>query len=456
MPAPTLITQLSQTAGSNGPTGSVDTPSSLDDYQRAHASFIATLRDGKGLTGVVSVASATTTSIGAENSMFLEITGTTTITSFGTTYNGPRYLRFAGALTLTHSPSLNLPGATNITTAAGDTCIALPNLAGNGWNVLAYQSATSAAARARIGAAAAGTNGDITDTSAMTAINGGQIGGFRNKLINGAFDLWERGVSFASPVAYTADRWYANTTAVTVGRGTGIASLPGMYVMTVTPSSATNSLYLFQYLEQQMARSLYGKTVTFSIVAYCASGTQSAVLFLEKSATPNVKTGFSTLASQAISITTTPQVFKVTATVPSDGSAAGLAARIYTTNTANGVAISFATAQLVPGSVATEFEHRDPGIEIALCQRYRETGMSYYEGYMSAGGPVGARTSFKVTKRVAPVDGVTLTFPVFTSLQNASVGATRAAYVDGFERYAIASSLGVVTARESWIADVEI
>lgn len=141
MPAPTLITELSQTAGSNGPSGTADTPSVLDDYQRAHAAFIAQHRDGKGFSGVASVASATTTSIGGENSLMLEITGTTTITSFGTTYNGPRFLRFAGALTLTHSASLNLPGAANITTVAGDTCIALPNAAGSGWNVTQYQRA---------------------------------------------------------------------------------------------------------------------------------------------------------------------------------------------------------------------------------------------------------------------------------------------------------------------------
>lgn len=140
MAAPTLITELSQTAGSNGPAGSVS-PIELDNYDRAHASFIAQLRDGKGHAATASVASATTTDIGAANSLSVEITGTTTITGFGTAYSGPRLLRFAGALILTHSASLALPGAANITTAAGDTCIASPNLAASGWNVYAYQRA---------------------------------------------------------------------------------------------------------------------------------------------------------------------------------------------------------------------------------------------------------------------------------------------------------------------------
>jgi hypothetical protein len=45
MPVPTLISQLSTTASLNSPDGAVDVPSSIDDYQRAHAAFIAQLRD---------------------------------------------------------------------------------------------------------------------------------------------------------------------------------------------------------------------------------------------------------------------------------------------------------------------------------------------------------------------------------------------------------------------------
>ena len=71
--------------------------------------------------------------------------GTTGITSFGTNYNGPRFLRFTGALTITHnSITLNLPGAANVITAAGDTCIAIPNSSANGWNIVSYQIAANA------------------------------------------------------------------------------------------------------------------------------------------------------------------------------------------------------------------------------------------------------------------------------------------------------------------------
>jgi hypothetical protein len=138
MPVPSAISDLSQTAASNSPAGS-ESPTTLDDYQRAHASFIALLRDGKGFTTEATVASAATADIGAANSLFVQITGTTTITSFGTTYNGPRFLRFAAALTLTHGAALILPGSANILTAAGDTCIVVPEAAA--WRVVSYQPA---------------------------------------------------------------------------------------------------------------------------------------------------------------------------------------------------------------------------------------------------------------------------------------------------------------------------
>lgn len=139
MPIPTSIAALSQTAGSNDPVGG-DSPTIVDDCLRAHGSFIAQLRDGEGYSAEVDVASAATCDIGAAASLLVRITGTTTITSFGTNYAGPRFIRFSGALTLTHAATLVLPGAANITTAAGDTCIATP--ISGGWVVSQYQQAS--------------------------------------------------------------------------------------------------------------------------------------------------------------------------------------------------------------------------------------------------------------------------------------------------------------------------
>ena len=88
------------------------------------------------------VASATTADIGAAASNFVSITGTTTITGLGTIAAGAmRWVKFGGALTLTHNgTSLILPGGANITTAAGDTAVFISEGSGN-WRCLAYQRA---------------------------------------------------------------------------------------------------------------------------------------------------------------------------------------------------------------------------------------------------------------------------------------------------------------------------
>ena len=88
------------------------------------------------------IASSATTDLGSVTTNNALITGNTTITSFGAsaTLANPVYLiQFNGALTLTYNAaSLVLPGAANITTAAGDSAfVTFINPLGY-WQVIAY------------------------------------------------------------------------------------------------------------------------------------------------------------------------------------------------------------------------------------------------------------------------------------------------------------------------------
>lgn len=122
------------------------------------------------------VASATTTNIGAATSNNVRITGTTTITSFGTADAGiTRSVRFAAALTLTHNgTSLILPGGQNITTVADDTAEFLSLGSGN-WVCLSYKYARKAAKRVTSEASNATPtpNADTTDIHIVTALAAG-------------------------------------------------------------------------------------------------------------------------------------------------------------------------------------------------------------------------------------------------------------------------------------------
>lgn len=104
------------------------------------------IKAGDTLTGTLNwnttqtIASAATTDIGAATSNVVIISGTTTITSLGTIAAGAeRCTVFSGALTLTNSASMILPGGANITTAAGDAAYWVS--IGTGWRCTGYQKA---------------------------------------------------------------------------------------------------------------------------------------------------------------------------------------------------------------------------------------------------------------------------------------------------------------------------
>lgn len=111
----------------------------------------------------VDVASAATCDIGAVPSFFVNITGTTTITSFGTQKKCLRIVKFAGALTLTrNAASMILQNGANRTTAAGDVGWYISDASGY-WRELVYFEATNSRAKS-------GANSDITSLSGLTTV----------------------------------------------------------------------------------------------------------------------------------------------------------------------------------------------------------------------------------------------------------------------------------------------
>ncbi len=77
--------------------------------------------------GLGTIASAATCDIYAQPQPFITVSGTTTITSFGSSgENGEWKLCYAtGIFTITHNASINCPGSTSIITAVGDSFILL-------------------------------------------------------------------------------------------------------------------------------------------------------------------------------------------------------------------------------------------------------------------------------------------------------------------------------------------
>ena len=116
--AATLYIEGPPTAGTNE---TLTIPSSL-----LVASGATTLRGSLWLAEGANIASAATTNIWSTDGSIVHITGTTAITSLGTAPQAGSFkvVVFDGVLTLTHGTNLNISGAANITTSAGDVMIA--------------------------------------------------------------------------------------------------------------------------------------------------------------------------------------------------------------------------------------------------------------------------------------------------------------------------------------------
>ena len=126
----------SATAASNSPSDSTTIGTGLDDNLREIQAVIR-----KYYSSVASnMASSSTVDLSTADGYYINITGTTAITSFGTESAGISYLlKFASNLTLTHNAtSLICPGGASIYTKAGDVCIVISEGSGN-WRVVNYQ-----------------------------------------------------------------------------------------------------------------------------------------------------------------------------------------------------------------------------------------------------------------------------------------------------------------------------
>lgn len=142
------ITSWSASEGSNSPAGTTAISSGLDENLRMIQAVVVQGMSHKGSD----IASASTTNLGAVAGLMHDITGTTTITSFGTVRAGIlKVVKFEGALTLTHNAtSLILRTGANRTTIDGDVGIYISEGSGN-WRELAYLTRFATLAEVKAG-----------------------------------------------------------------------------------------------------------------------------------------------------------------------------------------------------------------------------------------------------------------------------------------------------------------
>ena len=226
-------------------------------------------------------------------------------------------------------------------------------------------------------------------TSTVEQNTGGAVAPFvagKNKIINGDFGIWQRGISFSSPAtgSYLADRFYIGfdgspTTSYsrqTFTPGTApVSGYESSYFMrcAMTAVSTTTSWGFYQRIED--VRTLAGQTVTISFWAKADSSRTGNTNFLQEFGSGGSSTVFGG-AGQNIALTTSWQRFTYSLTLPSiSGKTIGTNSSLtwyFTMPISTTSTIDIWGVQVEAGSVATPFTTATGTLsgELQACQRY--------------------------------------------------------------------------------------
>ena len=232
-----------------------------------------------------------------------------------------------------------------------------------------------------------GSFGDTSNSSLM----------FRNKLINGGFDIWQRGTSQTSSGYGSDDRWFnenlgstktASRQAFTLGQ-TDVPGNPQYFSRTVVTSVAGVANYASKKQSVEGVKTFAGQSATLSFWAKADAAKNIAVEFTQAFGTGGSPSAtITSIGVTTFALTTTFQRFTVTISIPSSsGKTLGttaddcLVANFWfdagsnynaRTNSLGQQSGTFdiAQVQLEAGTAATPFEQRPVGMELSLCQRY--------------------------------------------------------------------------------------
>jgi hypothetical protein len=237
--------------------------------------------------------------------------------------------------------------------------------------------------------------------------------GYKNKLHNGNFSIWQRSSSASAGNTYTsADRWMmSGGGTLTCSKSSTPDSPSGNYSLVATSGGSSSYVNPSQAIEALNVYPLRGQNVTVSCYVKSVSGSfvgQMQFLLYYSNSSDGLFSG-STIASAASSLTSPSSSWvKMTATftIPSD--AVGLTLQLnQTAGQANGISWAYSDIQLEIGNTATTFETRHIGTELAMCQRYYWippygiTGFAYAAttGVITFVPPVTMRTTPSLTYR---------------------------------------------------------
>jgi len=220
-----------------------------------------------------------------------------------------------------------------------------------------------------------------TTAQLVSEINGGSISGTRNRIINGAMAADQRNAgasqtfTAAAALAYSVDRWYGYSTGANVTGQRIQGATVGQFYYRFTGAASVTAIGFGQRIEQLNSAELASTTATLSVDL--ANSLLTSVTWTAFYA--NTADTFGTLASPTRTQIATG-TFTVTSTVTRCSTNISVPAAattgieiVFTVGAQTSGTWTIGNVQLEPGTVATPFERRSFGQELALCQRYYST-----------------------------------------------------------------------------------
>lgn len=285
-----------------------------------------------------------------------------------------------------------------------------------------------------------GTTGTFTGNVQMASANGGQLAGLRNRIINGDMRVAQRGTTGTASGgrSYSLDRWqvgYGGTAPTWAQTSAAIAGVTQLTNFLQVTGTAATSVYMMQRIEASNSRDMAGQTVTLSWYAYQTTGSTMSVtsLMTYATATDNF-TSVTTIGTSAATSVPTATMTLVTAqfTIPS-AATTGLSISLYANqpSLSGGATINASQVQVEVGPVATPFEQRPYGMELALCQRFFERAFMYPSTGTNPTGQLFEATSTSTCYGRIPLQAQKRVIPTVTTFGTAmtmqqGVGVTAA------------------------------
>ncbi len=256
-----------------------------------------------------------------------------------------------------------------------------------------------------------GTTGDVQN-SAVTVDDNGNIGsgtqtfngfggsGFKNYIINGNFDIWQRDNGPFTNFVFSADRWLVHSSTVT--HVSSLTSSNGIQKRILhVQNTVADGAFLAQAIELPYEGYAHpftvGKKFTISIRVSAGIKIKPSLYFKDSIVGTNPVIATNSTIEYKVCNYSVDEVLSWTVTIDNACNITNKClVLVFFTETAVDNCYVY-NVQLEEGSIATPFEQRPIGLELSLCQRYYEVMlMTHYTNtaYTCA--------YFKVPKRIVP------------------------------------------------------